>query len=122
MNNRVESHSMEQTGKKRNAGQGCKKLHKIKKNELWCFGLMISARIHGRQGQPWDEEEEEPERDRATCELGEPHVEASFQRNKKVCCAHVGETRIGGDGYLVAAFFDAGRVQREQASHGNVFV
>jgi hypothetical protein len=48
---------------KQNAGQQHKKkVHEIVKNEFGVvFGSKISARIHGQQGQLWDDEHKEPE-------------------------------------------------------------
>jgi hypothetical protein len=58
MNERVQAFNREQIQKKRNAGQRHKKAHGIAKNEFWVFFVsMISARIHGRQGQLWDDED-----------------------------------------------------------------
>jgi hypothetical protein len=84
MNERVEAFNREQIQKKRNAGQQHKKAHGITKNEFWVFfGLMISARIHGRQGQLWDDEDKEPEGIEQPVNLGHHVLKHRFQEIKK---------------------------------------
>jgi hypothetical protein len=84
MNERVEAFNQEQIQKKQNAGQRHKKAHEITKNEFWVFfGLMISARIHGRQGQLWDDEDEEPQGIKQPFNLGHHMLKCQFQEIKK---------------------------------------
>jgi hypothetical protein len=84
MNERVEAFNREQIQKKQNAGQGCMKAHGITKNEFWVFfGSIISARIHGRQGQLWDDEDEELEGIEQPVNLGHHMLKHRFQEIKK---------------------------------------
>ncbi len=59
-------------------------MHEITKNEFWVFfGMMISARIHGRQGQLWDEEDDEPEGIEEPVNLGHHMLKYRFKEIKK---------------------------------------
>jgi hypothetical protein len=84
MNNRVEAMNVEQSQTKRNAGQRYKKVKEITKSEFWVFfGLMVSARIHGRQGQLWDNEDVEPEGVEQPVNLGHHMLKYRFDNIKK---------------------------------------
>jgi hypothetical protein len=84
MNNRVEAHNLQLSQKKRNAGQRYKKVKEVTKNEFWVFfGIMVSARIHGRQGQVWDDEDEEPEGIEQPINLGHHMLKYRFDDIKK---------------------------------------
>jgi hypothetical protein len=85
MNIGVESNNDHEVQKKRNLGKRHKKVHEITKNEFWVFfGLMTSARTHGRQGQLWDDEEEEPEGIELPVNLAHHVMKHRFQEIKKV--------------------------------------
>jgi hypothetical protein len=84
MNNRLETHNQEQMQKKRFAAKRYNKVHEITKKEFWVFwGLMISARIHGRQGQLWDESDEEPDGIEQPVNLGHHMLKYRFRDIKK---------------------------------------
>jgi hypothetical protein len=84
MNNRVEAYNLDQSQKKRHAGQRYKKLKEITKHEFWVFfGLMVSARVHGRHGQLWDDEDVEPEGIEQPINLGHHMLKYRFDEIKK---------------------------------------
>jgi hypothetical protein len=85
MNGRVEAHNQEQMQKKRNVGQRYKKVKEITKHEFWIFfGSMVTARVYGRQGQLWDDEDKEPEGIEQPINLGHHMLKYRFEDIKRL--------------------------------------